>query len=66
MFFHTFFHTKKTIGQASMEDDRRHILNCIAGRALDEEPLAEDPSASSTEMWRQTADRGPIHLGTLD
>ena len=49
-----------------MEDDRRHILNCIAGRALDEEPLAEDPSASSTEMWRQTADRGPIHLGTLD
>ena len=41
-----FFPKKRsTIGQASMEDDRRHILNCIAGRGLDEEPLADDPSA---------------------
>eukprot|EP00438_Fugacium_kawagutii_P023904 Skav216910 [mRNA] locus=scaffold685:298676:306379:- [translate_table: standard] len=37
--------------EASIEDDRRHILNSIAGRGLDEEPLAEHPS------WRQAVER---------
>ena len=45
-----------------MEDDRRHILNCIAGRGLDEEPLADDPSAP--EEWladsRDGAEEGDI------
>jgi len=58
--------------QASMEADRIHILNCIAGRPLDEEPLASDPSYDKVNQtlraifavagWRQAVERDIVEV----
>jgi len=56
--------------QASQEADRVHILNAIAGRSLDDPPLASHPSYTRVNQtlrgifavagWRQAVERGIV------